>query len=48
MFDVSPPSADIMDTFWAHTGGGRLSSEFELSLLAILGALSAGCGTLMS
>jgi hypothetical protein len=48
VLDVSTPHADTVDAFGTEFGVGRLATELELSLLAVVGALGTGWGTLVS
>lgn len=45
---VAASYTDFVDTLGADTGVGGLSAELKLSLLAVRGTLSTGCGTFMT
>jgi len=47
-FYVSTTNSDTMDALRADFGAGWLTAELELSLLAIVGALSTGLRTLVA
>lgn len=46
-FGVTTASAHGVDALHAKLGVGGLTAEFELALLAVVGALGTGSGTLM-
>jgi hypothetical protein len=44
MLEVSTTNTDGVDPLGAELGARRLATELELSLLAVVCALGAGCG----
>jgi len=47
VLEVSTANANSVDTLRAKLGAGSLTAEFELSLLAVVGTLGTGGGTLV-
>jgi hypothetical protein len=43
VFMVSTSRSNGMDTFRTETGVGRLTTQLEFSLLAVVSSLSSGC-----
>ena len=48
VLDVSTPHTNGVDALGTEFRVGWLATELELSLLAVVGALGTGCGTLVS
>ena len=48
VFEVSATNTDGVDTFYTELGACGLTSEFELSFLAVVGTLCACCRSLVS
>lgn len=47
ILEITATNTHGVDTLWTELGVGGLTTELELSLLAVVGALGTRCGALV-